>query len=188
MQQTSTLANSLLAEQVMDTQDEETAKVIRRAIGAELRLAREDKGWSRTQFSERLPSGVGDRTILSYEHGSRAYSVTRLIEMCHTLGISTAGVLTMAFQRVRIHLENLTLLVDLHALLEDETPKFLPLHRWARNKMNRQEANVVGVSPASVTEFADFVDCSHQEMANHLARFIPDTRPPADDAKEDNAA
>jgi ribosome-binding protein aMBF1 (putative translation factor) len=46
-------------------------KVISRAIGEELRRAREAAGWSRLQLVSRLPSGIGDRTLLSYEPAPR---------------------------------------------------------------------------------------------------------------------
>jgi ribosome-binding protein aMBF1 (putative translation factor) len=56
--------------QVSDAPGEATEKVISRAIGEELRRAREATGWSRLQLVSRLPSGIGDRTLLSYEHGT----------------------------------------------------------------------------------------------------------------------
>jgi hypothetical protein len=60
-----------------------TDKVILRALGAELRLAREERGWSRAQFARRLPSGICDRTVVSYELGARCMDMLRLIELCH---------------------------------------------------------------------------------------------------------
>jgi ribosome-binding protein aMBF1 (putative translation factor) len=45
-------------------------KMISRAIGEELRRAREASGLTLAQLSARLPSGVGERTLLSYEHGT----------------------------------------------------------------------------------------------------------------------
>lgn len=50
--------------------DELSDKMISRALGEELRRTREARGWSRTQLVERLPSGIGERTLLSYEHAT----------------------------------------------------------------------------------------------------------------------
>ncbi len=46
-------------------------RAISRAVGEELRRAREAKGWSRAQLVGMLPSGIGDRTLLSYEPAPR---------------------------------------------------------------------------------------------------------------------
>ncbi len=49
--------------QVLETPSELSDKVISRAIGEELRRAREALGWSRGHLVSRLPSGIGDRTL-----------------------------------------------------------------------------------------------------------------------------
>jgi hypothetical protein len=46
-------------------------KEIARAIGKELRSIREAFGWSRGQLVAELPSGIGDRTLLSYDPAPR---------------------------------------------------------------------------------------------------------------------
>jgi transcriptional regulator with XRE-family HTH domain len=170
-------------ELVLDVEDPATAKTVLLAVGMELRRAREERGWSRVQLVARMTSGIGDRTVLSYESGSRTLTVLRLIEQCHALGVSAAGLLTMALQRARIHLENLVLLVDLHALLDDQTAKFRPMHQWARNKLGKQAGRVAEVPPSVVEELADFVGCDSRDLAHHLAKFVPDERPPANDRK-----
>lgn len=174
--------NKLITVATIDAQDPAIAKVILRAVGAELQLAREELGWSRQQLESRLPSGIGSRTILSYEKGDRNLTVLRLIEQCQVLKVSVPGLLTMALQRARLCLERLDLLVDLPALLDNETAKFRPVHPWARNKLRRQGTRIATVPPSSVDELADFIGCDRQELADHLARFIPDERPPATDA------
>lgn len=167
---------------MLDVQDPATADEIVRAVGKELRLAREERGWSRVQLVARMPSGIGERTVLSYEQGTRCLTLLRLIEQCDVLGISVAGLITLAFQRARVRLGHLDLLVDLPALLDDDTVKFRPIHPWARNKLRRQGTRVATVLPSVVDELADFICCDREDLANHLARFIPDKRPPANDA------
>lgn len=166
----------------IDPCDQAVAKTILRAVGEELRRAREELQWSRLQLAARMPSGIGDRTITSYETGDRNLTVLRLFEQCGALQVSVPGLLTMALQRVRLRLEHVDLLVDLPALLDDDTAKFRPVHPWARNKLRRLDSRVATVAPSTVDELADFVGCDRQELADHLAKFIPDERPPADSA------
>jgi len=161
----------------MDTQNEATAKAISRAIGEELRRAREEEGWSRAQFVTRLPSGIGERTLLAYEHGIRVLTVLRLLELCGALGVVATVLLTTALQRAQIFITNMNLYVDLHALLRDGSMRFRPLAQWAKNRLNRCPDGIAEVTPSSVGELADFIGCTHEELARYLARFIPDTLP-----------
>lgn len=161
----------------MDIHDEATAQVVLRAIGEELRRAREAAGWTRAQFVTRLPSGIGERTVLSYEYGSRSLALVRFLELCNVLGVVASVLLSMALQRAQLFLANLNLYVDLRALLDDESPQFRPMAQWARNRLNRCSDGIAEITPASVSELADFVGCTHKELAVYLARFIPDDLP-----------
>lgn len=158
----------------MEPQGEVAEKTISRAIGEELRRAREALGWSRGHLVSLLPSGIGDRTLLSYEHGTRHLTVLRLVELSRALGVAAPTLLNQALQRARIHLQNLVLLIDLKHLLNDRNEKFRPMHQWARNKLNEHPEGVVEVSPASVRELAAFVGCTYSELATYLSRFLPE--------------
>jgi transcriptional regulator with XRE-family HTH domain len=149
-------------------------KAISRAIGEELRRTRESRGWSRVQLVARLPSGIGDRTLLSYEHGTRHLTTLRLIELCRALDVSAPTLLNQALQRARINLQHLTLQVNLPYLLNDCSDKFRPMHQWARNKLNENPEGIIELLPSSVRELAAFVGCTYVDLANHLAKFIPD--------------
>jgi transcriptional regulator with XRE-family HTH domain len=149
-------------------------KVISRAVGDELRRTREALGWSRLQLVMRLPSGIGDRTLLSYEHGTRHLTVLRLIELGRAMMVDAPTLLARGLQRARIHVEQLPLTVDLNALLHDQNPKFRPMVQWARNSLNEHLGGVVGVEPAVVHNLALFVGCSPHELAHYLAGFAPD--------------
>jgi transcriptional regulator with XRE-family HTH domain len=116
-------------------------EAISRAIGEELRRARETHGWSRLQLVTLLPSGIGDRTLLSYEHGTRHLTALRLIEICQALGVDAPTLLNQALQRARIHLTNLVLRIDLRFLLNDRSERFRPMHQWARNRLTRTPAS-----------------------------------------------
>jgi len=151
-----------------------TEKAISRAIGEELRRAREALGWSRAQLVEQLPSGIGDRTLLSYEHGTRHLTALRFIEISQALEVPAPTLLNQALQRARIHLENLNLRIDLRFMLNDRSDKFRPMHQWARNKLNEAPDGVAELPPASVRELATFVGCRYEELAGWMARFWPE--------------
>lgn len=155
---------------------EPSDKMISRAIGEELRLVREGLGWSRGHLVSLLPSGIGDRTLLSYEHGTRHLTTVRLIELCRAMRVDPSTLLSRALQRAQIHTDNLVLEVDLRALLLDQRPQFRPLAPWARNALNMHPDGVLLVEPAAVRNLALFVGCASRELADHLARFVPDYR------------
>jgi transcriptional regulator with XRE-family HTH domain len=148
-------------------------KAVSRAIGEELRRAREAKGLSRGKLVACLPSGIGDRTLLSYEHGTRHMTVIRLLEVCQPLGVVASTLLTEALQRARQDLASLALRVALKDLLKDESGKSRVMHQWARNKLNKHPDGIVELLPPSVEELADFIGCTSSDLANHLAKFVP---------------
>jgi transcriptional regulator with XRE-family HTH domain len=161
-------------EQVVSPQDDVTEKAISRAIGEELRRAREANGWSRRYLVTRLPSGIGDRTLLSYEYGTRHLTLLRFIELCRALGVAAPTLLNQALQRARIHLQNLVLQIDLHQLLNDRNDTFLPMVQWAHNKLIECPAGIVELPPSSVRELATFLGCPSHELGAYLATFIPE--------------
>lgn len=148
-------------------------KVISQAIGKALREAREALNWSRGQLVACLPSGIGDRTLLSYEHGTRHLTVLRLLEIARVVGIPGPTLLTLALQKAEVELTNLVLQVDLKALLKNESVKFRPMIQWARNKLNKHPDGVVEVPPSIVEELANFAGYDYEDLAKHLAQFAP---------------
>jgi hypothetical protein len=89
-------------------------------------------GWPCVEIWLPLESGRprmetnGDRTLLSYEHGTRHLTALRLIELCKVLGVAAPVLLTQALQRARIQLAYLVLRIDLRFLLNDRSDKFGP--------------------------------------------------------------
>jgi transcriptional regulator with XRE-family HTH domain len=157
-------------------QENVTAKAVSVAVGEELRQAREARGWSRAQFIARLPSGVGERTLLAYEHGLRHLTILRLLELCYALEITAPTMLNQALQKARIHLANLSLRVDLRALIDDRSIKFRPLVRWAQNKLNKCSVGIAELAPCVVAELATFMGHEHRDLAAYLAKFMPGER------------
>lgn len=151
-----------------------TEKAISRALGEELRRARDALGLSRAQFVATLPSGIGERTLLAYEHGLRNITVARLEELCKHLEVDAPNLLTRALQRAKIHLENLELLVDLRQLVNDGSFTYRPLRQWAHNRLTETPDGVVAVTPSAARELAAFIGCAHNELAHYLSQFLPE--------------
>jgi transcriptional regulator with XRE-family HTH domain len=149
-------------------------RALSRALGEEIRRAREAHGWTREELSARLPSGIGERTVLSYEHGIRHLSVIRLIEIGRAVGVDAATLLSRALQRARDHVETITLRVDLNRLQRDKTCAFQTMIPWVRNTLNEHPDGVAEVEPVVVRNLALFIGCTHRELADHLAGFAPE--------------
>jgi hypothetical protein len=86
------------------------------------------------------------------------------------------SLLNRALQQARIHLENLVLEVDVRQLVAQRDEKFLPMVLWAHNKLIKHPDGVVELAPSAVVELADFIGCPAADLANYLARFVPDHR------------
>lgn len=132
----------------MDFSDSNVRELVAKALGAQLRQERERREWSRAQFVTHLPSGVGERTLLAYEHGLRKLTVLRLLELCYFLETEPTEFLGLALQRAMILLDNVVLQIDLRALLDDRRPKFRSMNQWARNKLNSNSDGVVNWPPS----------------------------------------
>jgi transcriptional regulator with XRE-family HTH domain len=156
------------------SREEVTGKAIAKALGEELRRAREAHGWSRAYFITLLPSGIGERTLLAYEHGLRQLTVVRLVELCEALAVTAPGMLTLALQKAGLYLQNLVLQVDLNRLLADRSNRFRPIFPWARNRLNDSSRGVVELTPSAVRELAAFIGYPHGDLADYLARFTPE--------------
>lgn len=149
-------------------------KAIQKAVGEELRRAREARGWSRVELADRLPSGIGDRTVLSYEHGTRELSFLRLLEICWALDVDLTSLVRTALQRARINLDKQAIHVDLRALSRDESVTYRSMVQWARNALNEYPDGTIELEPVVVKHLALSVGCDYHGLINHLARYIPD--------------
>jgi transcriptional regulator with XRE-family HTH domain len=162
----------------MDPYDPVTHKAIAKAVGEELRRRREALGLSRDKLVGLLPFEFGARSLLSYEHGTRKMSVVRLVELCHPLHASPPDVLGASLQRAGICLQNLTLQVDLHELLQYRNLGFEQLLVWADNKLAEASEGIVPVTSSARQEMAALMSCDENGLTRHLAQFVP-SRPVA---------
>ena len=140
-------------------------------LGREVRRAREARGWTRGQLVERMPSGIGDRTLLSYEHGIRFIAVVRLVEICRALGVAASEIL----RRAEVAAESLvqhTLVVNLRAVQADGRDGYAAVADWARRRAGG--SGTVRLEPATVREMAAMLGFEHRVLAAYLAEFSVD--------------
>lgn len=162
-------------------------EALNKAVGEELRRVREGTGLSRVHFSMRLPSRIGDRTLLAYEHGLRMMTLARLVELADALCVDPATIFRRGLQRARINVANMTLDVELNELIKDcesGSAKFRSLRIWARNALNENPAGVATIEVAAVRSIAQFIGCPQQKLAEYLARFTPPPFAPTYDEPE----
>jgi transcriptional regulator with XRE-family HTH domain len=162
---------------MMETKPSPVTKVIARALGEELRRAREALGLSRQKFVLGLPSGIGERTLLSYEHGLRMLTVARFLELCEHLQVDATTAFGLALQRAKLYLNNLTLQVDLTKVIHAPNPQFRPLVPWARNRLRDTPDGIAHLTPSAIRELAAFLGQSQDDLAHYLATFDPAPSP-----------
>jgi transcriptional regulator with XRE-family HTH domain len=155
----------------MDAQDKVTDRAYARILGQEIRRVRESEGLTRAQLVERLPSGIGDRTLLSYEHGIRYLTVVRFVEICRALGVAASEVIQRASEKAS-DLRAFSLKVSLRAVLRDKQDGFEPVRSWAKNRLNEEDSTAeVLLAPVTVREMAAVFGFSHGTLAAYLAEF-----------------
>lgn len=152
-------------------------EILSRAIGTELRRAREALGMSRAKFVLGLPCGIGERTLVAYEHGLRNISVVRLVELCEHLNQSAPDLLARALQNAKLHLANMTLRVDVRKVINGRSMKFRPMVAWARNRLNDAPDGIIALTPSAIRELAAFVGQRHDDLARYLSNLGPDVSP-----------
>ena len=161
----------------MNTEDPVLAEAVSRALGDELRRVRESLGLTRGAFVCRLPSRIGERTLLAYEHGVRLLTVVRFLELCEGLEASPTDLLAEALQRAKLHLSHLKLRIDLNKVVNDRNMNFRPLVQWARNRLNHTPNGIIEVSPDAILELAAVVGHSQKDLTHYLCRFTPGPDP-----------
>jgi hypothetical protein len=77
-------------------------------------------------------------------------------------------------QRARIDTEKMALTVDLRELLKSQNEIFRPLMQWARNALNENPSGVVKLEVKTVKNLALFIGCTHKQLADYFAKFLPE--------------
>ncbi len=149
--------------------------LILKLIASEIRHLREAQTMTRLEFVARLPSGVGERTLLAYEKNLRALSMPRFLEIC-ILGLqeSPTDVLSRAITRSKL-VECQNIRVNLTLLAKDDAPRYRRAQEWAQNKlMDDKKRREAEITPGAMREFAVLMRCTTRNLAMYLTKFRVD--------------
>lgn len=148
---------------------------VNRAIGEELRRVRDDLGWTRGTVVERMSSDISVQTLANYEYGIRPCTLPRLVEICEALDVPTPALVALALQRISIEPNVNSVQIDLHAVVDAKDDDYLPVRRWAQNRLDRdpEGSGVARLERAAIEEMAAFFDLPLAEFLRYLRRFIP---------------
>jgi transcriptional regulator with XRE-family HTH domain len=154
--------------------------VVKRALGVELRRAREMLGWSRAELADHLPA-MQEHVIYTYEQGVRNCTVARLVEICEPLGIDPPEVLGLALQRAKMEARILGLVIDLRAVARDDSAGYRPVQRWAHVRLEDGSVSngVVRLSHAVLREMAVILGYTRESLVRYLSAFAPGVAPSA---------
>ncbi len=156
---------------------------INKAVGAEIRRAREGLGLTREQLVARMSSDISPVSIGNYEYGVRPCTMPRLAEICEALGVPMSVLVALALQRAGVEPEPGSMYVALTLILEDAQD--FPnadlrngVRMWARRRWSadRDIATVV-VSKGGIDELAIFFGVTSAELRKYLRRFTPPRTP-----------
>lgn len=155
-----------------------TDGTLTRALGEELRRARQQVGWSRQQLAGRLHTEVQSRTLATYEHGTRQCTVVRMVEICHALAVPAPELLMLAVRRAHIDAYSSATTVNLTAVLADDREHTAPLRQWAAQRLPRHTNgdDVAHLGRGAVQEMAVLLNYRQADLIGLLGEFSP-TRP-----------
>lgn len=166
----------------MDLDGGTVGHAITKALGEELRRARENVGWSQAELVRRMPSELHVKTLATYEQGVRQCTVVRLIEICRTLGVAAPDLLGRALQHMEVDLQTVGMQVDLHAMARDTRAELRQLRRWARNRLLINPASgVARLDRGAVQEMAAVIGLTLSDLVRYLDMFRPQTAPQRSD-------
>lgn len=158
------------------TEHDKIDTVARKAVGAELRRARDTLGWKRDELKARLPFSIHNHTLAGYENGSVQCTTSRFMLLCETMGVSAPDLLAWAMQRAQRDLPVTGMQVDLRAIVADnKVPELLPLRRWARMRLSEDigSTGVARLEWVAVQEMAILFGVGLTEFVECLIRYTP---------------
>jgi transcriptional regulator with XRE-family HTH domain len=141
-----------------------------KALGTELRRHRTERGWSRRDLLRRLSSDVSVQTLATYELGTRAISVLRLVELCEALGTTAHELLANADGTIRPPQTGL-IRIDLRTLAETTRHELAPARRWAASRLSQlgdDESPVTTLDRAAVEQLARLCDLTPIALTRSL--------------------
>lgn len=138
-------------------------------LGVELRRLRKQRGWTRKQLNDRLPSDISLQTLATYELGTRQCSVVRLAELCHTLGILPNELLARVDHNLFTAAAG-EIQVNLDRIVCTTKPELMPLRRWAQDRLARvtPDARDVRLNIQAIERMAELCGIATTELIANL--------------------
>ncbi len=160
-----------------DLSDDEFIVIVNKTVGAVLKQARTEKGWTREEMRQamRLVRARSVQTVFNQETGIRSMMVAQFIDRCWALGVSPPDMLQQVVQRVDLELAGIT--VDLLGMVRNAN--LVALRRWAETQLaHNPDMHMVWLSPSRIQDMAALAGFTPDEIHQRLAPF---TAPPRTD-------
>ncbi|WP_026197797.1 helix-turn-helix domain-containing protein [Sciscionella marina] len=143
-----------------------------RALGDELRRIRRQRGWTRKDLQERMPSEVSLQTLATYELGTRQCTVIRLVELCIALEHHPHEVLARVHDRVFGNDRSGKVKIDLGKVAKDDQPELRPFRRWARDRLGEVGATQeIALDLPALEQLAALCGLDTVELVSKLRPF-----------------
>jgi hypothetical protein len=156
-----------------------TDEAICRAVGEEIRLARETLGANRTELVALIPSGLSAQGLANYEYGIRHCSIVRFVQICEALNTPAMDLLGLALQRAELDLYRNNIQVDLKALANYKHNDLTPLRSWARHRLDQDVdgSGTARLGQTTIAELAILHGMDRVEFIRRLLAFTPSVAP-----------
>jgi transcriptional regulator with XRE-family HTH domain len=141
-----------------------------RVVGDELRRARRGRGWRRADLRDQLGGALSVQAIATYEQGTRACTIARLLELTRGLGVSMPELLERALERMPDIRPGLV--VDLRALAGCRHAALSPARRWARAHLyhaGNRETTLVRLDRTAIDALAELCGMEPGELTHRLS-------------------
>jgi len=137
------------------------------ALGAELRRLRRARGWTRRDVVAHLSMSISLQTLASWEHGTRAISMARFVELCVTLGERPHIVLERIDDAV-LRGDDTAIRMDLASVVGLARPELGPLRQWAAARLD-EGGTAIMLPAAAVDRLAQLCDVPSDRLRVELA-------------------
>lgn len=148
--------------------------VLGKAIGHQLRRARQAAGMTRAQLVARIGSGIHPQTLATYERGIRHCTSVRLIEICIAMGVSAPDIIQWAMQTTHADLPTIGIKADLRAIIHTKQEIPAPIQTWVKARLRDDpEADVAHLSWADLHELTELWRIEQSALVALLLEFTP---------------
>jgi transcriptional regulator with XRE-family HTH domain len=136
-----------------------------RVLGDELRKARRRRGWRRRDLRERLDMEISLQALATYELGTRAITVVRLLEITEVLEVALPDLLDRTLRRIEDIRSGA--IVDLVVLARSRRAELAPLRQWAQARLahaRMRESTLVRLDRVGIESLAELCGVAPAEL------------------------